>query len=111
MGSLVWRSWLYPTEPKVLLAKECCGTGVSDRKSTIQHAGARNAVFGSRDFGKNGMAESYDWSLWYVDVGRELQSKKRSEEMYMDAAMESSRKWAVELEKKVSDWKGQEYLI
>lgn len=52
----------------MLLANECSKTGVSIRRSTIQHEKAGNGVFSSRNFGEKGVVGSYYGSLAYADL-------------------------------------------
>lgn len=104
----MWRSLLSSTDPKVLLASDCCKTRDSAQKSTIQHARAVYGVFSSQNVEKNGVARSYYGLLAYTSLERELRAEQQYGEGYLEATLESLRKWPVELEKKVSDSKCQE---
>lgn len=68
---------LYPTDPKVLLANDCCKTGVFARRSTVQYARARNGVFANKNSGDKGMAGWHYRSRPYADLGREQRSSKQ----------------------------------
>lgn len=50
LWSLMYSILLYWTDPKDLLAKECCRAGISARKSTTEHARAAKGVFATRNF-------------------------------------------------------------
>lgn len=50
----------------------------------IQHARGENEVFASPGFEEKDVIESYYSSLAYRDLGRELQSKERYGERYME---------------------------
>lgn len=94
-----------------MLATNCCETRVSVLGSMIQHAGTRNGVFAGRNFEGKGVAELYSGSLAYMDLGRELRSKKKNREVYMEAMVKSFRKETLELEEKISDSRSQEHSV
>lgn len=72
-------------DKKILLAGKCFRTGVSVRRSAIQHARAGNGLFASQNFGENGVAGLYNALLAYVDLARELRLGKQYEEGFMEA--------------------------
>lgn len=81
------------------------------RRSTIEHENAGKGLFASRKFGEREVIGSYYGSLVYADLGQELQSTKRYGEGYMEVTAESFRKWALDLNEKVSDSKGQTHSV
>lgn len=106
MWSLVLRSWLYSTDPKVLLATDCCRVMVSARKSKLERARASKRFLCKSKLWETGVAGSYYGSLAYADPERELRSRKQYGRGYTAVTEETIRKPVAELEIMASDSRG-----
>lgn len=81
------------------------------RRSTIQQARVGNGGFAGLNFAKEDLVWSNYGLLAYGDLTRELRSEKQFVKGYLEITDVSSRKWAEELEEKVSDSKGQKHSV
>lgn len=75
----------------------------------MHHAGAGIGVSAGRNFVEKGAAGTHYRSLAYAVLGRELWSSNQYYEEHMQVTAQSTRKCAVELERRVSDSQSQEY--
>lgn len=82
-----------PTAPKTILAHERDRPGMLVQRWGIFHKKVGNGLFACKSFGERNAMASYIESLPYGDLEKELQVTTRYGEEYIEAAVESSRRW------------------
>ena len=106
------QSYFYGTDPKVMLAHECCVLGVQRRPSTIKHDFSGMGLFAGRDFGKHEIIGCYYGSLLYIDLNSSANSRKTVGNGFMKVNSKIFGKWALEItDAGGMNWRNKKLII